>query len=77
MRALRRFFPDIRGIGTGDPVLGTLPPNSEPLESLADGFDTHLVHRQALLKTHLCGKIQRPEAGRFAEDLRTLVQERS
>src|SRR5256885_8497085 len=71
------FLPGILWIGTGDPVFRSLLPDPMALESLSNGFDTHLTHRQALVEADLCGQRERPKTGRFAEYSWTLMQQSS
>lgn len=71
------FFSQIIRIGAANPVLGPLPAFAQPLEGLADGLQAYLSGDQPLLKAHLSGQLQGPEAGRLVEGAGALVQQLS
>ena len=71
------FFPDVIGIGTGDPVFGTFPPHAQKLERIADRFSTDGSAGNTYGEAHLGCQFQRPDAGVFAKAARTLMQQRS
>src|SRR3954454_5102634 len=57
------FFSFVEGIGRCDPSLGSLPAHSEKArQSSPDGLPATPLLDQALLETHLCRHLQRPEA---------------
>src|SRR5215813_10821990 len=72
----RRFFFELGGIGTGDPLFGPLPRYAQAAEGHTNGFVADQPRGQPLGKTHLGGQRQRPPAGGLAERAWTLVQQR-
>jgi hypothetical protein len=57
------FFSFVQGIGRCDPSLGSLPAHSEKARKRCpDGLPANPLLDQALLETHLCRHLQRPEA---------------
>jgi hypothetical protein len=71
----RRFFSEVCGIGTGDPVLGSRPADTEACQLPANGFPTDGPVREALDRRRRGHPRQRPRAGGVAKGARTLGQE--
>src|SRR5437764_15320511 len=61
--AIQLFFPDVVGIGTGDPVFGSPPAHLEPFERETVGRAAPLVLRPAHFLAHVSRRAQRPPAG--------------
>ena len=76
IRRSRRFFSGIRGIGTGDPLLGPLPRTPQAEDRLPDGFVTDELSGDPLGEADLGDQVERPETGRLAKGAGALVQQR-
>ena len=59
----RTFFFEIQEIGTGNPVLGSLPVDPSFLECLANGLGADQPLRPALLDTLFGDQRKRPQTG--------------
>src|SRR5262249_40525419 len=69
------FFGGVRRVGTGHPVLGPLPRDTQPLEEEADGLGAEYPRGPAALVADLGHQRQRPQAGGLAEVPRAAVQQ--
>jgi hypothetical protein len=70
------FFPRIGRIGTGQPMLGPLPGDPQPVQREANGFVADQARRKALGETDLGSQLEGPAAGGLGKCPRTLVQQR-